>query len=181
MDPVKKFRIVSWVIFSVLMLVIAIGSYYFFTINGWKEKIIASKDEKIAQLTDDLSKQAKLLEETGSQTSKDKAALSAENAQLTKDKSSLTAENAALKAGKAKALAYNEFFKFLNTVIETHNGFTGWTDAEFQTGKSKAEATGDISFVSTINWAWYETGIDPDTRVMRVWKEIVSGIQNALK
>jgi hypothetical protein len=180
MDPVKKFRIVFWVTFSVLVLIIAAGVFYYFKIDDWKEKLVASKDQKIAFQVTDLANQAKLLEETGG-TAKDKEALVAENTLLTKDKASLTAENTALKAGRAKALAYNEFFKYLNTVIETHNGFTGWTDAEFQIGRTRAEATGDISFVSTVNWAWYETSINPTTRVIRAWKEIVSGIQNALK
>lgn len=181
MDPVKKFRIFFWVTFSVLVLAIAAGSYYFFGLNDWKEKVIVDKDQKIAQQDTDLKKQIDLFSQTGSATTSDKETLTAENTRLIKDKADLTTENTSLKAGKAKALAYNEFFKYLNTVIETHNGFSGWTDAEFQTGKTKAEATGDISFVSTVNWAWYETSIDPTIRVIRAWKEIVSGIQNALK
>lgn len=181
MDPVKKFRIFFWIIFVFLVLVIAAGSYYFISADVFKNRIIASKDEKIALQAIDLSRQAKLLEDASSQTAQDKESLTAENAQLKKDKDTLTAENNALKAGKTKALAYAEFFRYLNSIIETHGGFTGWTDPEFQTAKTKAEATGDTSFVSTVNWAWYDRDTPPFDRVLRTWKEIVSGIQNALK
>lgn len=181
MDPMKKFRVFFWIVFSFLVVVIATGIYYFFGIIDWKDKVISDKDQKISLQEVDLIKQAKLLGDTGSLAAKDKETLTLENEQLTKDKVALTAENTNLKAGRTKAQAYNEFFRYLNSVIETHNGFTGWTDAEFQTSVAKAEATGDSAFVSTINWAWYERSVDVTTRVIRVWKEISSGIQNALK
>lgn len=95
--------------------------------------------------------------------------------------SSLQKQAANYKTGMAKITAYKEFLKYYNSVIETHNGYTGWTDAEFQTGKTKAEATGDASFVSTVNWAWYETGVDVATRIIRVNREIVSGIESGIK
>ena len=181
MDPVKKFRIVFWVTFSVLVLVIAVGCYYFFNLDAWKEQVIADKNQKITQEASDLLTKTKLLADAGSQSSKDKETLAAENAQLTKDKDALTAENASLKATKAKALAYNEVFKHVNSVIETHNGFDGWTDAEFQAGKVKAEATGNTTYVSTINWCWYDHSVDQLTRALRFWKETATNIESSLK
>lgn len=177
MDPIKKFRIVFWVVFAVLIVAIAAGSYFFLSLNNWKEDVIGSKDAKIAELEKKLSDSL-----AGSdQTAGTNQSLTAANAQLTKDKDELTAENKNLKSNIASAVAYNNFFGYMNTVVETHNGFTGWTDAEFQTGKSYAEKTGSTSFVSTINWAWYETSVAPATRIIRVWKETQSGIESALK
>lgn len=181
MDPVKKYRIVFWIVFSVLILTIAGGIFYFMRLNAWKESIIASKDEKIALQATDLAKQKKLLEDAGLQSTKDKDSLASKNAQLKKEKDILTAENSALKAQKSKALAYNAVFAYVTSVIKTHAGFSGWTEAEFQAGKAKAEATGDTNYVSMVNWAWYETSVPPTDRVIRFWEDTSSGISNALK
>lgn len=181
MDPIKKFRIIFWVTFSLAALIIAGGVYYFINLDSWKEIIVSGKDSKISNLESELAQKIALLNNTNSQASTDKESLVAENDQLKKDKENLTTENNDLKSDKATALSYNDFFKHMNTVIETHNGFSGWTDAEFQTGKTLAEKTGNTAFVNTINWAWYETSVDPATRVIRVWKETQAGIENALK
>lgn len=95
--------------------------------------------------------------------------------------SSLQKQVADYKAGMTKITAYKEFLKYYNSIIEAHNGYTGWTDAEFQVGKTKAEATGDTSFVSLVNWAWYETTVDVTTRIIRVNKAIVSGLESGIK
>ncbi len=102
-------------------------------------------------------------------------------ATVDKEKVELKKEVASYKAGREKITAYNDFFKYMNQIVETHNGFSGWTDAEFQTGKSKAEATGDTDFVSKVDWAWYETSVDPLQRALGVWKSIADGIDRGLK
>ena len=80
----------------------------------------------------------------------------------------------------AKIKAYNEFFKYLNYVIEIHEGFSGWTEAEYQTARTKAQATGDQDFVDLIDWAWNEESVDPLIRIIKVLKAIVSGIESGL-
>lgn len=174
MDPVKRFRIVYWASIGVLVLAIVAGGYYFFQLDSWKESVVASKDEKIATLEANLQSKTNELESATASAGESQQSLATE-------KSQLESENSALKAKASKALAYNEVFKYMTGVIKTHNGFTGWTDAEFQVGKTKAEATGSTAFVSTINWAWYETSVTPNERVIRVWEEMASGIENALK
>lgn len=108
-------------------------------------------------------------------------------AKLEKQVKTLTDEKTALekqvndnKAGSAKIKAYNEFSKYLNSVIEVHGGYSGWTEAEYQTARTKAQATGDSSFVTTIDWAWHRTDIDPTTRMIRVLKEVAEGIDSGL-
>ena len=95
--------------------------------------------------------------------------------------SSLDKQITDYKTGMAKITAYKEFLKYYNSIIEIHNGYTGWTDAEFQVGKTKAEATGDTDFVSLVNWAWYETSVDVTTRIIRVNKAIVAGLEKGIK
>ncbi len=101
--------------------------------------------------------------------------------ELNTQKTALETENKEMTDGIAVANAYNEFFKYMNSVIETHGGYSGWTENEYQTARAKAQATGSSGFVSTVDWAWHRTDIDPTTRILKVLQEIASGIENALK
>lgn len=178
-DPRKAKIAFTITLIAAIVFFVASGvlGYFYYqakTLDNWKENIVKTKDAKIDELNKkiaDLEGQKSSLSSEGAKT---KEQLEAEN-------SALNAQITGYKAKIAKALAYNEFYKYLNQVIEAHNGFSGWTDAEFQVGKQKAEATGDANFVSDVNWAWYETSIDPNTRVMKIWKDIASGIQSALQ
>lgn len=178
-DPKKaKIAFIITLILAIVFFLASLALGYFYyqakNLDKWKESIVQSKDTKIAELqkkVGDLEGQASNLSAQGVKTKAD----------LEKENAALSGQIGATAAKIAKANSYNNFFKYLNQVIETHNGFTGWTDAEFQIGKQKAEATGDASFVSDVNWAWYETSIDPSTRVMKIWKDIASGIENSLK
>jgi len=91
--------------------------------------------------------------------------------------SNLDSKNSAI----ATANAYNDFLEYMTQVIDTHDGFSGWTDAEYQIGREKAEATGNSSFVDRIDWAWHETSVDPVERVVQVYRDVVNGISSALK
>lgn len=107
--------------------------------------------------------------------------LQTENIKLTKTNKELNDQATANKTKVDKVLTYNQFFEYLNSVIEKYNGFDGWTDADYQAGLTKAQATGDTSFVATVNWAWYETTVPQMTRAIGVWKAISTGITNSLK
>ena len=100
--------------------------------------------------------------------------------ELTAEKTALEKENKELKDGIAVANAYNEFLKYMTHIIDVHNGFTGWTDAEYQVGRTKAQATGSTSFVNTVDWAWNRTDVDITTRVIGVWNAIATGIDTAI-
>ena len=85
------------------------------------------------------------------------------------------------KAKIGKAQTYNDFFKYLNSVIEIHNGFTGWTDAEYQTGRGLAQKAGDSSFLGVVDNAWNNQQQPVTDRMVSVWKSIQKGIENSLK
>jgi len=171
-DPKKAKRWV-WIGFAIAVLLLVVSGFFTFLYYGtndqsiWKEGLISDKDSEIAELTSQLDVLT---------TEKDELSSTAEG-----EKGTLEEQNAALKAKIAGATAYNNFLKHLNSVIETHGGFTGWTDAEYQTGLALAQATGNSAFVNTITWAWTQTSIGPVVRVLRVLKETASGIENALK
>ncbi len=75
---------------------------------------------------------------------------------------------------------YNEFFKYMTHVIDDHNGFTGWNDNEFKEADSRAQKTGDASFVAKVNWAWYDKSTAALDRVIGVWDATAAGIEGAL-
>ena len=69
----------------------------------------------------------------------------------------------------------------LATNIQDFINNFAWTDDEYDTARNKAQATGNNSFVETIDWAWNEKTVDPVTRMIGVWKAITEGIEAALK
>ena len=178
-DPNKAKRWV-WIEFVIAILLLAISGFFTFLYYGandngiWKEGLISDKDQEIAQLEKQVESLTTEKDELSSTAEGEKGTLEEQNATLKSQKT-------ALEAKITKANAYNNFLKHMNSVVQTHNGFTGWTDAEYQTGLALAQATGDASFVSTVTWAWTQTSIDPTTRVIRVWNEIAAGIENSLK
>lgn len=80
----------------------------------------------------------------------------------------------------AKAKTYNEFFKYLNDVTEAHNGYTGWTEAEYHIARTKAEATGDGNFVTIVDTAWTATGTSVIDRMIKLWSAIDEAIGSNL-
>jgi len=164
---------------AVALGILVIGSgvlgYLYYKSQKAKKDLNSQNETLLGQLG------SALVSPSPTATSSELVALQSRVTTLEKEKSNLEGQISSLKSKIKKANAYNEFYKYLNSVIETHSGYTGWTDAEFETGKQKAEATGDAPFVSTVNWAWYETSVPPYDRVLRTQKEIASGIENALK
>lgn len=87
-------------------------------------------------------------------------------------------DNNAKKAGIASYLA---FFTYLVDIIANHNGLNGWTEAEYQAGRALAVATGNNSFVTDVDWAWNQRDVDQITRLVKVMRDIITGINNGLK
>jgi cell division protein FtsB len=176
LDDPRKAKVAFIVTLCLLIL--------FFLTSGVLGYFYYQKYNENKKLAGDYNSIKSQLEGTNKNESKQVSDLKKQIEDLTKTNSSLTSENNTLKsqnadykAKQAKVSAYNEFFIYMNQVIEIHNGFTGWTDAEFQVGKQKAEATGDASFVSDVNWAWYETSVPVEQRLLKVLKDIAAGIK----
>jgi hypothetical protein len=97
--------------------------------------------------------------------------------QLDETRSELDSKNAA----SSTIRAYNDFLEYMTQVVDAHDGFVGWTDAEYQIGREKAEATGNDTFVSTVDTAWNNTSVDVTTRILNVYRGIISGIKSGLE
>lgn len=112
---------------------------------------------------------------------------STEIEKLRQEKSDLQAELdaknnelSAKQAGLSIITSYNDFLEYMTQVVDAHDGFTGWTDAEYQIAREKAQATGNSTFLSTVETAWNDTTIDVTTRIIKVYRGIISGIKEGL-
>ena len=130
---------------------------------------------------DNLSSQVKKLENQVSTTSAELKRVSTGAASLQAQVTSLQDQLAACQAKSAKVKAYTAVISYVSGIIKIHNGFDGWTDAEYQKGRSLAQATGDTNFVNTIDWAWNRKDLDQMTRFTGFLNALVTGIDNALK
>jgi|GEM_PF-2433993 len=104
------------------------------------------------------------------------AALEEDKVALQKSEADLKKSEASYKSKAAQARQYNDVLGALHDTIVRHNGFSGWTEAEYQTGRSLALATGDQGLVDAVDDAWHDLDGDPVLRVARVLKEIIDGI-----
>ena len=184
-DPLKTKKVLKIILVVAGLSLIGNGvlGYFYYKENKNSKNLVVQKQNMENQKNDlqkQIDDQFKDLEKSDEELNKTLDDLEKENESLKSEKKDLENQISDFQEKITKAKAYSAFLKHLNAVIETHSGFDGWTDAEFQTGKSLAEATGDASFVTTVNWAWYETSIDSVTRAIRTLKEIQSGIEGAL-
>jgi len=115
-----------------------------------------------------------------SKTSAEIEKLRQEKADLQKQLDEKNNELSSKDAGMSTITAYNNFLEYMTQVIDAHNGFSGWTDAEYQIGHEKAQATGNNDFINTVDTAWNDTSIDVTTRVINVYRGIINGINGGL-
>jgi len=172
-DPIKTKR-AFWISFSLLLVFfISTAVLGFLFYQSYKNyKALKEENQRLVSLP---SPSPTISASPGSQTD-----LLKENTDLKLEKMKLEKQIADDEAKDAKAKAYNDFFKYLNSVIMAHNGFEGWTEAEYQEAYRKAEATGDGNFVSVIEWAWHDTNTSQLDRLIKVWTLIDQGIGNNL-
>jgi len=160
--PSKKVLIVFIVIIGVLLVGIAVLGYLYFSRVRQYNSLVSEKEQLQVQLD---AKTKELEEAQGSMP----------------NTGPLEEQIADYEAKIAKAQTYNEFYKYLNSVIEIHNGFTGWTDAEYQIGRGLAQKIGNSSFVAVVDNAWNNQQQPVPDRLISVWKAIAQGIETSLK
>ncbi|OGY24639.1 MAG: hypothetical protein A2Y57_00770 [Candidatus Woykebacteria bacterium RBG_13_40_7b] len=176
----------------ILMLVISIVLFVGLVILGFlfyqKSKSYKSlEDERRALqaeqslISKDTVNQIKTLTAENTSLKKENATLTSENTALKSENEDLTANNQEKAAKMAKASVYNDFLAYLVQIIQAHNGLSGWTEAEYQAARTKAQATGDQTFVELIDWAWTSTTIDQVERLTKVLDSISDNIGNNVK
>lgn len=176
-DNNKKTK-VTIVVFLILAVVFFLASgflgYLYWNKNksydslaSEKANIESSIDEKISEKITELETKVTSLE--------------SEKSTLEAEKSYRDDRIESYKTGMAKISSYKEALKHYYSVVETHRGYTGWTDQEYAIFRSKAEATGDKDFVDVVDYAWNETSVDVITRVLRFHQALVTGFERGIK
>lgn len=164
-DPIKSKRVfILMLILAIVFLVCAVFFGYF----------SYSKNKENSDLRTQNDELQKSLESSTSASDKTKTGLE-------KDKADLEKEVSNYEDKIDMITKYNEFLKYMTQVIDAHDGYTGWTDAEYQVGRQKAVATGNQDFINDVDSAWNDTTIDPVTRALRVYYDIVAGIEDQTK
>lgn len=75
---------------------------------------------------------------------------------------------------------YNDIHKFIYDVIIAHDGFTDWTDAEYEIARDMASGLGDEELMAAIENAWTNLDGEPAARFARVMLAIINGIDGNL-
>jgi cell division protein FtsB len=165
----KKGSIFIKIILAFLILILiagngVLGFLYYKKVNAYK----SLKDEKQALEEDK--------EDTRSDLESENTELESENAELLEEKTTLEEEVADYEEKQETIKAYNDFNAYVYYVIGIHGGFINLTDAEYQTAKSKAEATGDADLVAAVDSAWNDKSISQMIRFVNVMNAAIEGI-----
>ena len=182
-DPRKaKIAFIVVLVFAIIFFLAGGVTGYFYWQKVKAYNNLASDNRKLSDEQRDfnntLATKTAELQNQKTALEKDKATLEGEKKTLEKQIADSTAAN---KANQAKITTYKDFFKYLTDVVETHNGLNGWTDAEYQIGRGKAQATGSSSFVADVDWAWNQRDVDQVTRLVKIFRDIIAGIESGLK
>ena len=174
-DPIKSKKVFILMLCLAIAFFIASGAlgYLYYAKNRDYKNLNTAK-----QLLEEKSKSLEDLQKQVEDLTKTNETLTAENKKL---KTDISDQSSAQAAKVKKAKAYNDVMRYFSSVIKAHNGFDGWTDAEYQTGRVKAQATLDTAFVNTVDWAWNRQDINVVDRVVGFWNAVSDGIDNSLK
>jgi hypothetical protein len=176
-SPEGKSKKVLTIALSALLAISLIGN----AVLGFLYFKKTTDNKNLNDKCNSLSQEVKKLQSQISTTSAELKRVSTASAALNDQVTSLQNQLTACQAKSAKVKTYTAVVSYVSGVIKAHNGFDGWTDAEYQKGRSLAQATGDQNFISTIDWAWNRKDIDQMTRFTGFLNALVTGIDNALK
>ena len=168
---------IAFIIFLILAIFFfltsgVLGYFYWQKVKGYND--LAATKQKVE---DDL----KTANDSLTKANTDLAALKAESGTSGASITSLQKQIADNNAKKANITKYLDVFTYLVDLISNHSGLDGWTEAEYQAGRNLVIATGNNSFLADVDWAWNHKEIDQITRLVKVMRDIISGINNNLK
>ena len=181
-------RILKYGIFIVLIitLVATSGVFGYLYYKKYEEyKALTTEKARVEQALEDEKQktaadyQAQIDEQEEEITSltEDNETLEGEKETLEGEKTTLEDSVSSYLAKLAKIGKYINFLDYVYYVVGVHNGFNNLTDAEYQTAKAKAQATGDSNLVTTVDTAWNDVGGDQMVRFLNV----VTAAQNGIK
>lgn len=174
-DPKKARRVFVITLTFAIIFLLSTGTLgYFYWAKTKQAKNAANAfGEQTKKLDDEKKALEKKLDETNKEFDSTKALSSG-------DKKALEEKITKYEEKTKTITACNEFLRYLNQVTIDHGGFDGWTEAEYQTGRQKAQGTGDQALVSIVDWAWNNKDIAQMTRFNTVLKAVVDGVAKNL-
>jgi len=179
-DPVKAKRVFLVMLILAIIFFLASGVLgYFYLQKSRSYKSLADEKNKLETSSEEQIKNKIVELETKLQT--DTETLRKEKTDCEADRSAKEDQIDSFREGMAKITSYKEALKYYYFVLETHGGYTGWTDQEYTTFRNKAEATGDKDFVDVIDYTWNEASADLVTRLVRFHKALVIGFERGIK
>ena len=173
-DPIKSKRV--FILMLVLGIIFLVGAGvlgYFYYIKDQDFKSLTSEKQSLQTLLDktktgstksstDLQNQVKTLQ--------------SQVTTLEKEKKDLQTQVNSDKTKSAKAQKYLAVLNYVSATIAKYNGLDGWTDSDYQQGRSLAEETNDTSFVNTVDWAWNTKDISQIVRLNGFLDAVSKGI-----
>lgn len=164
-DPVKAKRaFIAVFVIGLIFILATIGMGFLYWQKSSAYKDLKGEKEKL-----EATKKTKTLTEKELQE------------KVTTLEKQVTDLQAADKQEKAAVKAYLEVLNYMALLVERHGGFDGWTEAEFQEGRRLAVATGNSSYVASIDYCWGRTDIPQMTRLVKFLRDTVTAINNALE
>ena len=181
-DPkkVKWVYIISASLICIFFLgTIGVSSYLLYKLNKENNSLKSDKATLEQQVEEYKSSSSKESEEYEKQIAELEAAAVLLNEQittLTSEKDSLNIEVDDYEKKQTNIKAYNDFNKYVYYVVGIHGGFINLTEAEYQTARSKAVATGNQTLVDAVDTAWTDTGTSQIIRFVNVMNAAIDGI-----
>ena len=193
----KKINILFIVVPVIILFLIVIGvlGYLYINLNRKYQNLQKDNNELQTEL-EKLTEYEQTLNEYENQIAtltSEKDSLISDKDQLTDEKNLLTDENNGLEKEKealetlvndyktkiANIRKYNDFHDYVYYLIAT-KGFAGFTEAEYQTARAKASATGNKELVAIVDQIWYEHAGNPSEKFAAMMDEVIEGIYDNL-
>lgn len=181
-DPkkAKRIYIISFALICLFFIVIiSISGYIIYKLNKNNNSLKSDKAALEQQIEEYKTSSTKTSEDYEKQIADLEAAAVLLNEQittLTSEKDSLSSEVDDYEKKQANIKAYNDFNKYVYYVVGIHGGFINLTEAEYQTARSKAVATGNQTLVDAVDTAWTDTGTSQIIRFVNVMNAAIDGI-----
>lgn len=170
-DPVKSKKV------FILMLILTI---VFFLAGGVLGFFYYKEHKNVKTLKTDKTNLETQLANSEKDLQQQVADLKTANEKLASENKNLSDQITQNSARSDKIKAYNATLGYVADVVEIHGGFQGWTDAEYQTGRTYAQATGDQNFVNTVDWAWNREDVPAVERFVGFLRAVETGINTNL-
>jgi len=191
-DPIKAHKLFSTVVILIFIcifisfLVIGSEGYLYYRKSKSYDSLLNDKEN----IEKELEGERENAEKENQESNESYDALKGENGTLIQEVAGLEGEKGDLEAENStqdlkivsyqnkffKIRSYNDYLNYLFDIIDLHDGFTGISQEEYQSARTRALATSDNKVVSTLDDAWTNEQISAEERLVNVINPVIDGI-----